>query len=47
MRGRPDLLLAEIEDRVHDVLALEILRDVDVLPLHYLLRQYRRLDVTS
>ncbi len=34
VRGRRDLLLAEIEDRVDDRLALEVPRDVHVLSLH-------------
>ncbi|MDX6586044.1 MAG: hypothetical protein QOI31_517, partial [Solirubrobacterales bacterium] len=34
VRRRPDLLLTKIEDRVHDGLTLEVMRDVDVLPFH-------------
>ena len=34
VRRRRDLLLTEIEDRMDDRLALEVRRDVDVLPFH-------------
>jgi hypothetical protein len=36
MGGRGDLLLVKVEDRVNHGLALEVLSDVDVLPLHAL-----------